>query len=592
VANRIPDPERRSDHVLALLSKTTGEQRGQLLRVLGRIGGRRALENVLKATRSNDPALKDAAVRALADWPDPCAADDLLDIIRRSDDLTHQVLALRGYVSIIDTADLPPGKKIRYLKDALAVVRRPGDKKLVISGLGKVPAAESLKLMSAYLNDEELRTEAAFAVVNIAQSLSGPEVAMGLIGTLVDQEVGTQIQRYLTTVATERGFRRLPEGFVPLFNGRDLTGWKVSLDIPVTDSLTGAHPNVPERDPYGRSLWDWQVVEGELVVDSAGAGLVTKKDYGDLELLVDWKIAPGGRGGILLRGGPQVQIRDADEHPEGSGGLSSSAKGPGKPLVRADNPVGEWNTFRIIVIGQDITVYLNDILVVDEARLVSPPDAAGPIGLSASDTSLALRNIFIREIPRPRSLADGRLFNGRDLAGWQQIGGRERAWQVADGILYTEGEGGGWLSTTEEYAEFILEIEFRVPSGGNSGVFLRAPHEGSPAYAGMEIQVLDDYADQYADLKPWQYTGSIYGVQDPASRASRKAGRWQRMVIVCRGPRVQVTLNNERIIDANLIDYMHLEKSHPGLKRRRGYIGLQNHSTRVDYRNIRIKELE
>ncbi len=318
---------------------------------------------------------------------------------------------------------------------------------------------------------------------------------------------------------------------------------------------------------------------------------MTEEDYGDFELLVDWKIEQGGESGILLRGGPQVQIRDADEYPGGSGGLISGAKGSVKPLVRADNPVGEWNTFRISVIGQDATVYLNDILVVDGAQMDGPPDAAGPIGLSARNT-LSFRNIFIREIPRPRPLADGELFNGRDLAGWQQIGGREGAWQVADGILYTEGEGGGWLSTTEEYADFTLDLEFRVPSGGNSGVFLRAPHEGDPAYTGMEIQVLDDYAKRYARLRPWQYTGSIYGVQAPVRRASRKAGRWQRMVIVCRGPRVQVTLNDERIIDANLIDYMHLEKSHPGLKRRGGYIGLQNHSTRVKYRNIRITELE
>ncbi len=237
-------------------------------------------------------------------------------------------------------------------------------------------------------------------------------------------------------------------------------------------------------------------------------------------------------------------------------------------------------------------MYLNDILVVDGVRLSGPPDATGPIGLNAHDTPLSLRNIFIQEIPRPRPPADGPLFNGRDLEGWQQIGGKEGAWQVADGILYTEGEGGGWLSTTEEYADFTLDLEFRVPAGGNSGVFLRAPHEGNPAYAGMEIQVLDDYADKHADLKPWQFTGSIYGVQAPARRASRKAGRWQRMVIVCRGPQVRVTLNDERIVDANLIDHMHLEKSHPGLKRRRGYIGLQNHSTRVDYRNIRIREME
>ncbi len=347
VANRIPDPERRSDHVLALLDKTTGEQRAHLLRVLGRIGGSRALENIRKATRSNDPVLKDAAIRALANWPDVSAADDLLDIIRGSDDLTHQVLALRGYVNIIDTADLPPGKKIRYLKDALAVVRRPEDKKLIISGLGKVPALESLKLMSAYLNDEDLQAEAAFAVVNIAQGLSGSEVAMGLIGTLVDQEVGTQIQRYLTTVAAEPGARRSARGFVPLFNGRDLMGWKVSLDIPVTDSLTGAHPNVPERDPSGRSLWDWQVVEGELVVDSAGAGLVTEKDYGDSSCW--WtgrsRQAAGAVSccgvGLRCRSGTRTSI------PRAPAAYPAARRGRANPLCGPIIPLGNGTLFAL-----------------------------------------------------------------------------------------------------------------------------------------------------------------------------------------------------------------------------------------------------
>ncbi|NOX90445.1 MAG: DUF1080 domain-containing protein, partial [Calditrichaeota bacterium] len=107
----------------------------------------------------------------------------------------------------------------------------------------------------------------------------------------------------------------------------------------------------------------------------------------------------------------------------------------------------------------------------------------------------------------------------------------------------------------------------------------------------MEIQVLDDYAPVYANLKPWQYTGSIYGVQAPSKRVTKKAGEWQKMVITCRGARVTVELNGEKINDANLIDYMYLESSHPGLKRRKGFIGLQNHTSTVEYRNIYLEEL-
>jgi len=182
------------------------------------------------------------------------------------------------------------------------------------------------------------------------------------------------------------------------------------------------------------------------------------------------------------------------------------------------------------------------------------------------------------------------LANG--LAGWQQIGGKKESWKFENGILYTEGGGGGWLSTTREYDNFKLELEFRVPPGGNSGVFLRAPQEGNPAYAGMEIQILDDYADKQAKLRPSQHSGSIYDVQAPSKRAGKKAGQWQKMIIVCDGPKVQVTLNGTKIIDTNVNNYPDKVAKHPGLKRTKGYIGLQDHGSRLDFRNIKITELK
>jgi hypothetical protein len=181
-------------------------------------------------------------------------------------------------------------------------------------------------------------------------------------------------------------------------------------------------------------------------------------------------------------------------------------------------------------------------------------------------------------------LADG-------LAGWQQIGGKPGSWKFEDGILYTAGGGGGWLSTKQQYDDFRFELEFRVPAGGNSGVFMRAPHEGDPAYQGMEIQILDDYTDKYGQLRPSQYTGSIYDVQAPSTRVSKKANEWQKMIIVCDGPKVQVTLNGTRIIDTDLNNYPEKVETHPGLKRTKGYIGLQDHGSRIDFRNIKIRKL-
>lgn len=200
--------------------------------------------------------------------------------------------------------------------------------------------------------------------------------------------------------------------------------------------------------------------------------------------------------------------------------------------------------------------------------------------------------LLVSLVPFPAAADEWRpLFNGKDLSGWTVGAGSIDNWGAEDGILFCKGGGGGWLSTADEYANFELMLEFRVPEGGNSGVFLRAPHEGNPAYTGMEVQVLDDHAERYASLRPDQYTGSIYGVAAPSERVTRKAGEWQEMRIVCDGRRVRVTLNGTQIVDENLDDHKDKFEEHPGLTRTAGYIGLQNHGSRLDYRNINIRVL-
>jgi hypothetical protein len=247
--------------------------------------------------------------------------------------------------------------------------------------------------------------------------------------------------------------------------------------------------------------------------------------------------------------------------------------------------------------GERVTVYLNDALVVDDVVMENywerdkPIYARGQIELQSHSTPLYFRNIFIRELPPEEPLFEGTLFSGMDLSGWQIIGNSPDSWLADNGVLAARRGGGGWLATTRQYRNFELELEFRLPADGNSGVFVRAPLQGDPAYTGMEIQVLDDYAAKYADLQPWQYTGSIYGIVAPTTRASHKSGQWQHLKIFCQGPQVQVTLNGTQIVDANLIDFMESAASHPGIKRRKGYIGLQNHSTEIEYRNIRLTEL-
>ncbi len=183
------------------------------------------------------------------------------------------------------------------------------------------------------------------------------------------------------------------------------------------------------------------------------------------------------------------------------------------------------------------------------------------------------------------------LFNGQNFDGWQAVDGPLSSWKMEDDMIYCSGGGGGWLSTKKEYGNFEIELEFRVPPGGNSGVFLRAPHKNNPAYAGMEIQILDDRAPQYAKLNAYQYCGSLYGIAAPKTRASKPAGEWQKMNITCDGRQVAVVLNGTPIIDVNLDDHQDAAAEHPGINRKTGYVGLQNHGTRLDFRAVRLREL-
>lgn len=184
------------------------------------------------------------------------------------------------------------------------------------------------------------------------------------------------------------------------------------------------------------------------------------------------------------------------------------------------------------------------------------------------------------------------LFNGKDLSGWEAVGGSADNWKVEDGLLICTGEKGShWLSTTKEYANFELHVEFKVPPGGNSGVFLRSPREGNGAFDGMEIQILDDYTERFGKLKPTQYTGSLYDVVAAEPRVTKQAGEWQTMDILCDGDRVKVTINGTVVVDTKTSDHPDSFEKHPGLKRTSGYIGLQNHSSRLDFRKVEIREL-
>ncbi len=184
------------------------------------------------------------------------------------------------------------------------------------------------------------------------------------------------------------------------------------------------------------------------------------------------------------------------------------------------------------------------------------------------------------------------LFNGKDLSGWT---GDTGGYAVQDGNLVCLKEGGGNLYAEKPYSDFIFRFEFKLEPGGNNGVGIRAEKGEDAAYHGMEIQILDDEATEWAELKPWQYHGSIYGVV-PAERGHLKpTGQWNEQEIVADGNHIKVTLNGAVILDANIAEAGKPDtvdgKDHPGLFNPSGYLGFLGHGHRIEFRNLRIKEL-
>ncbi|MFN0195354.1 MAG: DUF1080 domain-containing protein [Planctomycetaceae bacterium] len=186
------------------------------------------------------------------------------------------------------------------------------------------------------------------------------------------------------------------------------------------------------------------------------------------------------------------------------------------------------------------------------------------------------------------------IFNGKDLEGWQ---GATEGYEVLEGgVLASKADSGGNLFTTKEYANFALRFEFKLTPGSNNGIALRSPLEGTSAYVGMEIQVLDDTADQYKDLQQYQYHGSIYGVAAAERGHQKPVGEWNEQEIVCNGKHVTVTLNGHVIVDADIEKASTPEtldkQPHPGLLRETGFIGFCGHGAHVEFRNLRVKTLD
>tara|TARA_B100000676_G_scaffold30921_4_gene29097 strand:+ start:10017 stop:11276 length:1260 start_codon:yes stop_codon:yes gene_type:complete len=408
-----------------------------------------------------------------------------------------------------------------------------------------------------------------------------------------------------------------PKGFKALFNGKNLSGW-YGWSTKNPEDLWSM--SADDQAAYKKkSLEDvnqhWSVQDGILVNDGHGLYLTSEEEFSNFELLIDYKTVPKADSGIYLKAVPQVQIWDYTEEAKfgigadkGSGGLWNNSKGAkGKdPLVRADKPFGEWNSFRIRQIGSRTWVWMNGKLLVDNAIMENYFDRSrplfpqGPIQLQTHGGEISWRNVFVREISPDeatdilRESADDKgfvsIFNGKDLSGWQ---GATASYDVVDGAIQCRKGTGGNLFTEKEYSDFVVRLEIKTPPAGNNGLAIRYPGKGNPAFDGMtELQVLD--VEYPGKLAPYQFHGSAYSMV-PAHRGYLyPAGHWNYQEVTVVGSKIKVELNGSVILDCDLADVTDEAKikQHPGKDLKSGFFGFAGHNDPVQFRNIMIKELK
>jgi len=407
-----PDSERADPLVRATRTSTHAER---IIELMTQLPTKQALATVVDLFESAPAGdVKAAAFRVLTRWPGVDATGRLFAIFLGGNE-TYRNQAFAGFVRQISASSLTDDQKVLQLKKAMAHSSTVGDRRILLRAFQGIRTFQSFLMAVSLLDDSDLAGEAAGAVMRMALPTAGKKD--GFTGTIVRQALeralpllkGPQsdedkdaLRAYLAGMPGE-------EGFVPMFNGRDLSGWQGLVGNPITRAkMSPEELKNKQVEADARARTTWSVRDGSIVFNGKGDNLCSIKDYGDFEMLVDWRITKDGDSGIYLRGSPQVQIWDPARidvgAQVGSGGLYNNQKNPKDPLVFADNPVGEWNTFRIMMVGERVTVFLNGIKVVDNVVLENYWDRKQPIfpkgalELQAHGTDLTFRDIYVREI--------------------------------------------------------------------------------------------------------------------------------------------------------------------------------------------------
>lgn len=590
--------------------------------VLAATGEKEALTTIVNGFRTSTGTgtPRDAAFEALLNWNGIEVADELFAICKDASLSAYFDRAINAYINLVSNPVYTGENRLIGLRKAMEIAKTDEQKNAVLKRIEKTGTFLGMIYAGEFLDQKPVQQAAANAVMNIAlgnKEYFGTgvrELLNKVMNVLDNPDAGYQKQ------AIKKHLAEMPEGegFVSIFNGKDLTGWKGLVENPIARSkMKPAQLEKAQEKADEIMRTGWSVTDGMLVFNGKGDNLCTDKPYGDFEMYVDWMLDPAGPeadAGIYLRGTPQVQMWDTSRvnvgAQVGSGGLYNNQVNESKPSKVADNKLGEWNSLYIKMVGDRVTVILNGEQVVNDVILENYWDRKLPIfpveqlELQAHGSKVYYRNLYVKELERkePYKLSAEEekegfkvLFDGTNMHEWT---GNTVDYTIEDGCIsmIPSRSYGGNLYTKKEYGNFVYRFEFQLTPAANNGVGIRAPLEGDAAYMGMEVQVLDCENPVYKDITPLQHHGSVYGIIPAKAHASKPAGEWNVEEIMADGDHIRVTVNGVVVLDGNIRDAVKNGTAdgleHPGLFNKAGHIAFLGHGSPVKFRNIRIKELK
>ena len=561
--------------------------------------------------KADDPK---AAFAALLTVKNPVMIDVLYELAGKNPDWTDA--AISRYTDFATASDNTPIRKYQLYRKGLGANPSAKTQNKLLKALSRTPVFPALVLAVKYMDAPATAETAALVVKTVAAKnpgMGGQTVAAALKKALevyvelakADADAGYAVDEIKGLMA------KLPKaGFEPLSlepeNRKAVVGNPETRKAMKPKALAKA-----QLEADAAMAQKWVLTDGILTAQANAPAIQFPKQYENFEMILDWKTP--GEAGIAVRSIPQIRLGGVS----GTGLLADD-----KGVADADNRPGNWNTLYVKVVDDRITVFENDVKIVENAVMTNPDMPGEPVSicgcieLIAGTAPVEFRNVYVNELPSTpvfelsaEEAAEGFevLFDGRSLHKWT---GNTTNYVPLNGTIDVTAQygGSGNLYTKKEYSDFVLRFEFRfIREGVNNGIGIRTPMGVDAAFEGMEIQILDHDAPIYKDIKNYQQHGSVYGVIAAKRVKFPPLGDWNVEEIRAVGDRITVTVNGEVILDGNIREacqghcvgdpgekgnhYMIDHRNHPGLFNKSGHLGLLGHGAGIQFRNLRVLDL-